>query len=218
MPSHRLSSFRPLLVTTNTEFWGGGKCTRYDVHFDTVIGRASAGCFSIHCPPAFWYEFMRIDNATKQLMLPHSAPDRQDHLEHILKMKNVDRFHTLFLVKICFMEGRYKADAVVRVLFFDLLQQKYSEMNKVDGGHRTVDGLSECRRNMEKKKKMQNEGLYEARGRDQTFGYQGVRDGAVHIAMKYKFMISMENSRTKGYVLCVGVCLWWCHDVGWLVH
>merc|ERR1712242_449109 len=53
---------------------------------------------------------------------------------------------------------------------------------------------------MEKKRKMQNEGLYEARGRDQTFGYQGVRDGAVHIAMKYKFMISMENSRTKGYM------------------
>ena len=99
------------------------------------------------------------------------------------------------------MEGRYKADAVVRVLFFDLLKKRYSEMNGHDDGHREVDGLGVCRQNKQKLRMLKNEGVHAPRGNDRTFGYQGVRDGAVKLALKYKFMISMENSRTKGYVV-----------------
>eukprot|EP01083_Nonionella_stella_P176743 619226_1 len=195
VPSHRLSTYRPLLVTTNTEFWGGGLCKRYDIIFDTVIGRGYPQCTAIHAPPAFWYEFMRRNNHTTQLILPSTDEGKQRYLQQILSIKNQEMFRTLFLVKFCYKEGRYNADALVRVLVFDKLKVKYLAM---DGITPSIDALSYCRFDKSAKTKMGKDFI--PRGMDQTFGYQGVRDGAVEMALKYKFMIAMENSRTKGYM------------------
>eukprot|EP01084_Bolivina_argentea_P171773 297603_1 len=194
-PSHKLETYRPFLVTMNTEFWGGGRCSRYDIVFDTVIGRSTNGCFTIHTPPAFWYEFMRINNKTQQLILPKSEIGKQKYLKHIINIKNRNIFHTMFLVKYCYVDKRYNADVIVRVLFFDMLQQKYKESKEENV---SIDSLGKCRKNQGAIKKM---GInFIQRGRDQTFGYQGVRDGATEMALKYKFMICMENTRTKGYM------------------
>ena len=108
-------------MTMNTEFWGGSPCKRYDIMFDSVIYRDNLGCFSIYSPPTFWYEFMRINNNTKQLIIPNTNSEKDKYLQNILNIKDETQFHTLFLVNYCFMEGRYKADAIIRVLIFDCL-------------------------------------------------------------------------------------------------
>ena len=125
LPSHRLKTYRPFLTTTNTEFWGGGKCQRYDIVYDTVIGRNWHGCIGIHSPPAYWYEGMRVDNHTYQLMLPETETEKESYAQGIIDMKDADKFHTLFLVKYCYVPDRYPADVMVRVLFFDLLRERY---------------------------------------------------------------------------------------------
>lgn len=190
-PSHRLSSFRPFLVTPNTEFWGGYPCKRYDVIFDTVIMRNNEGCFGVHAPPAFWYEFMRINNQTSQLMLPTSKNKKDEYVNHVMSIKNRKLFHTLFLVKFCYKSGRYDADAVARVLFYDLLKERYSNGSEIG-----IDALGNCRMDRAARKKLK----FVERGLDYTYGYQGVRDGAVQMALKYKFMIAFENGRTNGYM------------------
>ena len=83
LTSHALKTYRPFLITTNTEFWGGGRCERYDAVFDTVIGRGWSKCIGIHAPPAYWYEGMRVDNHTIQLMLPDTDNEKKEYVNRL---------------------------------------------------------------------------------------------------------------------------------------
>lgn len=109
----------------------------------------------------------------------------------------------LFLVAVCAPSQvrPYFADVMLRVAFFDILTQLGKERAQKKGNQaiaRTPEGLGGCRHNSKAKKEMGKD--FVDRGGDGVHGYQGVRDGAVQIANRYKFMITMENSWSRGYL------------------
>ena len=195
--SHTLSTYRPLLATIHTEFWGGSdRCKTYDVIFDTVIGRTWGGCFGIHIPPAYWYEGMRVNNHTHQLIIPD---DKEEYLNQILRIKDRENYHTSFLVASCYNPARnYRPDVLVRVLFYDMLKDRYNDNGNNNTNNISIDALGRCRGDKSVRQKWGKR--YISRGKDRMVGWQGVRDGAAEMALRYKFMIAMENTRSRGYL------------------
>ena len=138
-------------------------------------------CLSIQTTEAVWSQYDRKGNKTSDMLVPETVDAKQEYLNGILSIKDSGKYHTLFLVRTCY-RGIYGPDALVRVLFFDMLKERYSALNRSAAIH----GISGCRHNSTARKQIQDDG--------------DNRDGAVGIALKYKFQIAFENSRTKGYM------------------
>eukprot|EP00485_Elphidium_margaritaceum_P014686 CAMPEP_0202733706 /NCGR_PEP_ID=MMETSP1385-20130828/188305_1 /ASSEMBLY_ACC=CAM_ASM_000861 /TAXON_ID=933848 /ORGANISM="Elphidium margaritaceum" /LENGTH=561 /DNA_ID=CAMNT_0049400045 /DNA_START=488 /DNA_END=2169 /DNA_ORIENTATION=+ len=195
---------RSFLTTYNTEYWGGGQCTRYDIIFESVFDRTLHGCVTVYIPPAFYFESERVYNHTQQLILPSTvvynnhasslSTAQQQYIESITAFKDRDKF-ALFLVRDCFL-SRYHVDAVLRPIFFDLLSSTYKNATALGG----------CRRNKAAYKalgwqycpKNSFDGHYINNLKYNCSGY-GWTDGVVQMARPYKFFITFENSKIKGY-------------------
>ena len=201
---------RSFLTTYNTEFWGGGRCKRYDIIFESVFDRTLHGCVTVYIPPAFYFESERMHNNTEQLILPPDivyngdnqnegdiikfTPKQQEYINSILSFKDKDKF-ALFLVRDCY-KSKYHIDAVLRPIFFDMLSSEYKNATSLGG----------CRRNWAVHKELgwkycpknSFNGHYMNRYKYNCSGY-GWTDGVVQMARPYKFFITFENSKIKGY-------------------
>ena len=203
---------RSFLTTYNTEYWGGGKCARYDVIFESVFDRTLHGCVTIYIPPAFYFESERMYNNTEQLILPsdvvYNGDDnenvedivftekQQSYIESILSFKSNDptKF-ALFLVRDCY-KHKYHIDAIIRAIFFDMLSSEYRNATSLGGCRRNIPiykalGWKYCPKNS-------FNGHYMQKYKYNCSGY-GWTDGVVQMARPYKFFITMENSKIKGY-------------------
>lgn len=101
---------------------------------------------TVYIPPAFFFESERVWNRTEQLVVPPNivhehgrslTGEQQKFVDSIVSRKEEDKF-ALFLVRDCY-KSKYHIDAVLRVLFFDLLSSEY----------RSATSLGGCRRNLE---------------------------------------------------------------------
>ena len=211
---------RSFLTTYNTEFWGGGKCKRYDIIFESVFDRTLHGCVTVYIPAAFYFESERIYNDTEQLILPQDivydsnmknyyetqeqlqsnldkiefSSKQKSFIQSILDFKDPEKF-ALFLVRDCY-KAKYHIDAILRVIFFDLLSSEYKEATSLGGCRRNIKvykelGWKYCPKNS-------FDGVYINNLVYNCSGY-GWTDGVVQMARPYKFFITMENSKIKGY-------------------
>ena len=208
---------RSFLTTYNTEYWGGGKCNRYDIIFESVYDRTLHGCVTVYMPPAFYFESERMHNNTDELILPPDVvyngdknivdvtpdddditftPKQQSYIESILSFKSqAPEQFALFLVRDCY-KSKYHIDAIIRAIFFDMLSSEYKNATSLGGCRRNIPiykalGWKYCPKNS-------YNGHYMNKFKYNCSGY-GWTDGVVQMARPYKFFITMENSKIKGY-------------------
>lgn len=163
-----------------------------------------AGCVTVYIPPSFFFESERVWNRTDELIVPQHIVHRDDggalsveqqhFVDSVTARKKEDKF-ALFLVRDCY-KAKYHMDAVLRVLFFDLLSSEYRPATSLGGCRRNVVEYKELGWNYCPKNSF--DGHYMNKFKYNCTGY-GWTDGVVQMAMPFKFMIAFENSKIKGY-------------------
>ena len=215
LPKHLLSMKRSFIVTQHYEpYVYGQSCSNYDILFDSCINRGGindfdakcdkngnnckdkwyhyskpfSGCQSIYLPIAYTWDFYRKNNSL-ELLLP---PNKEQHLKKALNIKRnsqPNRF-LLFMSERCYDKVAYQVDILYRVMLFKKIRDHYNKTDGLGICHRDYDALKAIFGNNWKKHFM-------IRPRSDL---HWKNDYVVQLGLKYKYMMSMENTHKNGLI------------------
>ncbi|KAK3276110.1 hypothetical protein CYMTET_10222 [Cymbomonas tetramitiformis] len=185
---------RPLLLLDGGEtFWGSSdpygssygeqEKGKTDVVFYRARTAAYKGVFTMHFSNGATSMLERVRNSTRDLLLPAAlmSDPEASHARAQRILSDKEHFCAFLIIRCYF--AVYQPDALIRVVFFQMLQEFYKECHGM-GGCQHTEGYS-C--------------AQESAG-DVGKGWNLVKDVSAHCYRRYKFAMAFENQREEGYL------------------